>query len=207
MHRDDDTLPERRTALVRASFADDDASARLALVSLTANDPRERVLALRAATRRELPGLDWLALLADVDASVRREALVAIADGRGDDAALAAAVGLLGDDDPLVAEHAVFALGERRYGPALTHLMRVARYHEDARCREAAVAALGVLGDDRAVDVVIGALDDKPAVRRRAVVALANFEGSHVDAALARARDDHDWQTRAAVAQLDAETP
>jgi hypothetical protein len=35
-------------------------------------------------------------------------------------------------------------------------------------------------------------------VRRRAVLALAPFEGPDVDAALARARDDRDWQVRQA---------
>ena len=37
---------------------------------------------------------------------------------------------------------------------------------------------------------------DKPAVRRRAVVALAAFEGPEVDAALERAKEDRDWQVR-----------
>ena len=204
MDRDDDTLPERLTALVRASFAKDDLSRRLVLDCLEAPDPRARVLALRAAARRGLLATPaWLAALGDHDAGVRREALVAIADGGGDATVLAALVDMLDDDDALVVEHAVFALGERQYTPALARLMRVARDHEDARCREVAVATLGVLGDDRALGVVIGALDDKPAVRRRAVVALANFDGPEVAAALDRARDDHDWQTRAAVAQLE----
>jgi hypothetical protein len=46
-------------------------------------------------------------------------------------------------------------------------------------------------------------------VRRRAVVALANVEGPDVDAALARAATDRDWQVRAAVEQLtrDDQTP
>jgi len=35
-------------------------------------------------------------------------------------------------------------------------------------------------------------------VRRRAVLALAPFEGPEVDAALTRALDDRDWQVRQA---------
>jgi len=43
---------------------------------------------------------------------------------------------------------------------------------------------------------VLAALDDKPAIRRRAAVALAAFEGPEVDAALKRCLDDRDWQVR-----------
>ncbi len=206
MDRDDDTLPERLTELVRAGFATDDESARRVLASLDARDARERVLALRVAAGRDL--LDtpaWRRGLADDDPSVRREALVAIADGGGDAAVLDAVLDRLGDPDPLVVEGAAFALGERRYDAALERLIELVGHHDDPRCREAAVVALGAIGDDRGLAAVIGALDDKPAVRRRAVVALANFEGPDVDEALARAREDNDWQVRSAVDRLEAD--
>ena len=206
MDRDDDTLPERLTELVRAGFATDDESARRVLASLDARDARERVLAFRVAAGRDL--LDtpaWRRGLADDDPSVRREALVAIADGGGDAAVLDAVLDRLGDPDPLVVEGAAFALGERRYDAALERLIELVGHHDDPRCREAAVVALGAIGDDRGLAAVIGALDDKPAVRRRAVVALANFEGPDVDEALARAREDNDWQVRSAVDRLEAD--
>ena len=41
--------------------------------------------------------------------------------------------------------------------------------------REAAVAALGAIGDDRGLDAILAATGDKPAIRRRAVLALAPF--------------------------------
>ena len=41
--------------------------------------------------------------------------------------------------------------------------------------REAAVAALGAIGDDRGLDAILAATTDKPAIRRRAVLALAPF--------------------------------
>jgi HEAT repeat protein len=44
----------------------------------------------------------------------------------------------------------------------------------------------------------LAATTDRPAVRRRAVLALAPFEGPEVDAALTRALDDRDWQVRQA---------
>ena len=64
--------------------------------------------------------------------------------------------------------------------------------------REAAVASLGAIGDHRGLPAIIAACSDKPAVRRRAVLALAPFDGPDVDAALAVARQDRDWQVRQA---------
>jgi hypothetical protein len=49
---------------------------------------------------------------------------------------------------------------------------------------------------------VLEATTDKPAVRRRAVLALAAFEGPEVDAAWERARTDRDRQVRDAVDEL-----
>ncbi len=170
--------------------------------------PRRRVLGLRVSSARaQLTGADLAAALGDPDADVRREALVLLA--RRDDAGdpLDAVVALLADGDPLVAEAAAFALGERRAPGAVGALATLARDHGDARCREAAVAALGSLGDPAGRDVVIAALQDRPSVRRRAVIALAAFEGPEVEAALARAHQDRDWQVRAAAAELDDEPP
>jgi HEAT repeat protein len=62
--------------------------------------------------------------------------------------------------------------------------------------REAAVAALGAIGDDRAVDAIVAATRDKPAIRRRAVISLVPFDGPEVDEAWARALTDRDWQVR-----------
>ena len=54
----------------------------------------------------------------------------------------------------------------------------------DALAREPAVAALGELGDPAGLPAMLKACRDKPAVRRRAVLALAAFEGPEVEAAL-----------------------
>ena len=58
------------------------------------------------------------------------------------------------------------------------------------------MAALGAIGDSAGLPAVLAALDDKPAVRRRAAVALAAFDGPSVEAALRRCLDDRDWQVR-----------
>ena len=64
------------------------------------------------------------------------------------------------------------------------------------------MAALGAIGDPAALPVILAASRDKPAVRRRAVLALAPFEGDDVDAALQAALADRDWQVRQAAEDL-----
>lgn len=197
------TLPEGSTAsIVRAGFASDTASLALIRSSLSDASPRTRVLALRAGAHRDaLENADWLRALDDTDPEVRRDALVLLAERDTPEAVLAAMRRALTDADPLVVDAAAFALGERGDVRSVDALC-VTAAHEDARCREAAVAALGAIGDERALPTIIAALEDKAPVRRRAVVALSNFEGDEVDEALARASEDRDWQVRAAVEQL-----
>ena len=197
------TLPEPRTAsIVRAGFASDAASLALIHASLIDPSPRARVLALRAGARRDaLSTSDWLRALGDADAEVRRDALVLLGERDAIDDVLVAVRQALSDPEPLVVDAAAFALGEHGDLASVDALCQVAA-HEDARCREAAVAALGSIGSERALPTIIAALEDKAPVRRRAVVALANFEGDEVDQALARASEDRDWQVRAAVEQL-----
>ncbi len=195
-------------AILRAAGRHDAASADLVRTALHDAEPRLRVLALRVGGQRSLlTPADLSAALGDRDADVRREALTLLARRDDADDPVDEAVGLLGDTDALVAESAAFALGERPAPGAVPALARVARAHDDARCREAAVAALGSLGDPAGRDAVIAALDDRPSVRRRAVIALAAFEGPEVEAALSRAHQDRDWQVRAAAAELDDEPP
>ncbi|MDE3007560.1 MAG: HEAT repeat domain-containing protein [Acidobacteriota bacterium] len=205
MQSDDETLAEDPyRALVAASYHDDDAAKHLLGDVIANGAPRARVLALRGAARHELlSDHAWRALLSDDEVIVRREVarLLAyrapLADGLAD-----ALVEALGDDDPLVVERAAFALGEHACVVALDALRDTGANHDDPRCRESAVAALGAIGDERALTTVIAALEDKAPIRRRAIVALSNFEGPEVDAALARAGEDRDWQVRAAVSQL-----
>ncbi|MDP9074547.1 MAG: hypothetical protein M3N98_10305, partial [Actinomycetota bacterium] len=113
----------------------------------------------------------------------------------------------LADDDPLVVEAACFALGEggpdaNRRDRTISALNAVATSHDDPLCREAAIAALGAAGVRHGLAAILAGLNDKPAVRRRAVIALAAFEGPDVDEALARARTDRDWQVRQAAEDL-----
>jgi HEAT repeat protein len=199
------TLPEDvATALVRASARDDDVARHAVAQYLDDPHPRARVLALRAGARHNwVSEAQWASALSDASPDVRREAATQLASAPASDVLVDVIIAALRDTDALVVDAAAFALGERRWRSAVDGLVEVATTHEDARCRESAVAALGVIGDDRAKATVIGALNDKVTVRRRAVVALTNFEGPDVEAALARAREDRDWQVRSAIDQLD----
>lgn len=205
MHSDESTLPDDADdTLLVAGYRDDGSLDEYIVRHLDDPDARRRVLALRAAQRRGLiSDGSWRAALTDADVDVRRESLTLIAAAtQVDPSLLSLVVAALHDHDALVVDAAAFAVGEHLHVAAIEELITVATGHDDARCRESAIAALGAIGDDRARPAIIGALEDRPAVRRRAIVALANFEGPDIDAALARASEDRDWQVRAAVDQL-----
>lgn len=192
-----DSAPERRRIVGLAGHTGDPDAARRGLRD---TDGTVRVAALRALDRLGgLPDVELADGLTDDDPAVRIAALeIAATRPRP------AVAGLLDDPHPMVVECAAWALGERADAPpeVIDALARVARSHEDPLAREAAVAALGAIGDDRGLPAVLEATTDKPAVRRRAVIALAAFDGPEVDAAWARARHDRDRQVRDAVDEL-----
>jgi len=197
----------RRRDVVIAGHRGDEATVRGAGAD---PDPSVRAAALGALGRLAALGPDdVVAAFADPSPVVRRRAAqeAATVDDRPVpvDAALERA---LADPDPLVVEAACWALGERLVTGAVTTLGDVARTHPDTRCREAAVAALGAIGEPAGMAAVLAALDDKPTVRRRAVVALAAFDDPAADDALRRSLDDRDWQVRqAASVLLDDDSP
>jgi HEAT repeat protein len=109
-------------------------------------------------------------------------------------------VALLHDEDARVVEVSAFSLGEHEIAEPvrIDALCQLSREHENALCREAAVAALGAIGDYRGLPAILAATSDKATVRRRAIISLAPFNGPEVDAALARGLTDRDWQVRQA---------
>lgn len=194
------TAPSRRRAVAEAGHAGDEPLARTAL---TDPEPAVRATALGALERMgRLTADDLAAALADPAPAVRRRAceLAARRGGDGPPGLLAA----LADPDPSVVEVAAWASGEREPPEpgVVPVLAALATGAEDALVREAAVAALGAIGDPAGLPAVLAATGDKATVRRRAVLALAPFEGPEVDAALARARSDRDWQVRQAAEDL-----
>ncbi len=169
-----------------------------ALEALSADDPELRRAALGAAWRLGAIDGDRLsAFFTDPAPLVARRAVeLASRLTEGDPHRELVAERLREALDGPQAEGAAFALGELAVAnpDIVAALAAQARDADDALAREAAVAALGVLGQGK--DTVLAALADIAAVRRRAVIALANFEGSAVEAALTTALDDRDWQVR-----------
>ncbi len=202
------TSAARRRAAALAGHTGDPGRARELLVD---PEPAVRASALGALARLGLLDEETLGRgFTDADAVVRiRAAELSPAIGT---AALDPLVELLGDRSAAVVEAACFGLGE--IGEAATGrgdvsggLSEVAARHPDPLCREAAVAAAGAIGDPGALPAVLAATGDKPAIRRRAVLALAAFEGPEVDAALERALSDRDWQVRQAAEDLTGRRP
>ncbi|MFN8024000.1 MAG: HEAT repeat domain-containing protein [Acidimicrobiales bacterium] len=174
--------------------------ASLARSALTDADPVARQLALGALERLgELDDATLAAALVDDEPTVRRRAaeLAAGHPGVGLRAALV-------DRDPTVQEVAAWSCGEHVEvdDEVLARLISMATGSSTPLVREAAVAALGAIGDDRGLPAILVACGDAPAVRRRAVLALAPFEGDEVDAAIERALTDRDWQVRQAAEDL-----
>jgi len=193
----------RRRTVALAGHRGDGPAARRGLAD---PDPRVRAAAVGALARLgELTVADVVAGLDDDAPDVRRRAVDAAlaVRGTGSRSALPAALtAAFADPDPLVVVGAAWFAGERRYRPAVPALAALATTHGDARCREAAVAALGAIGDPAGFDAVLDALDDRPTVRRRATVALAGFDDPRVGPALRRAAEDRDWQVRQAADEL-----
>ncbi len=183
---------------------DREAGVRTARPALSDPEPAVRATALGALARLgDLRLEDVEAAAKDRSPAVRSRA-AELACRFGPDAT-AMLVRLLGDGRPDVVEAACFGLGEVGHpagDPAAEELGRVATGHADALCREAAVAAIGAIGAAAGLESVLAAMSDKPAVRRRAVLALASFEGPEVDAALDSALVDRDWQVRQAAEDL-----
>lgn len=128
-------------------------------------------------------------------------------------------VGLLNDADASVVEVAAAALGERdRDAGSVDELCRVARHHDEPLCRESAVAALGAIaaGLDAdagaegnaeaaramALEVLLDAMDDRPQIRRRALLGLHQFDDDRAETAVRAGLEDRDRQVRAVAGEL-----
>jgi HEAT repeat protein len=197
------TEPTRRTVAIAGHLGDPD----LARAGLRSADPAVRAAALGAIERLGVASDgDVAESLADPDPLVRRRAATV--------AARHPAVDLrpvLEDRDPSVVEVAAWACGERNGvdDGVLDRLIELATTASvDPLVRESSVAALGALGDERGLDAILAATGDKPAIRRRAVLALAPFldddhpRADEIDATLRRALTDRDWQVRQAAEDL-----
>jgi HEAT repeat protein len=190
------TEPKRRDVAVAGHTGDFE----VARAGLTGADPTVRATALGALERLgDLTDADLEIALSDVDPRVRRRAAEVAATHPDVDL-----VPMLSDTDSNVVETAAWACGEHesRRAAVVLRLIELTTAAAEPLVREAAVAALGAIGDPAAVEAIIAATSDKPAVRRRAVLALAPFEGDDVEAAIDRALEDRDWQVRQSAEDL-----
>lgn len=179
----------------------------LARAGLRSADPGVRAAALGALERLGVAGdVDVAAALEDEDPVVRRRAATLAARHPGVDLLTA-----LGDSEATVIEVAAWACGERQLvgEDVVRRLIELATAPSaDPLVRESSVAALGAIGDERGLDAILTATEDRPPIRRRAVLALAPFldpahaRASEIAAALRRALEDRDWQVRQAAEDL-----
>lgn len=199
-----DTAQRRRTAALAGYRGDTQA----ALGAQNDPDHKVRIAALRSLARLNALNNDQIRqALNDPLAQVRIVTLEIVASLRHlplEPCLENQLTQSLNDPDSMVVETAAWALGEReaKTDTTIDLLSQVARTHNDPLVRESAVAALGALADDRGLPAILDATSDKVAIRRRAVVALAPFDGPLVAAAYERARNDRDRQVRDTVEEL-----
>ncbi len=187
----------RRRDAVVAGHVGDVATARAARID---DDPATRASAYGALARMGALGDDDLRdALSDQSSKVRMRA-VTLAVGHPE-----VPLGpLLDDSCDEVVEVAAWACGEREATDpdTVARLGELTSGHPNPLVREAAVAALGAVGHPDGLAAILAATTDRAAVRRRAVLALAPFDGPEVEAAIHRAAQDRDWQTRDAAELL-----
>ena len=192
-----DDLPAVRRTVVTLGYEQNEPEARS---FLRHEDSVVRELALGALHRMQsLTDTDLEFALHDDDRLVRRRAAELGALHPGVDLAP-----LLADLEPVVVEMAVWAYGEREQvdDNTLQTIISLTTDHDDQLVREAGAAALGAIGDERGVSAILSACEDKPAVRRRAVLALAPFSGPEIETAIDTALNDRDWQVRQSAEDL-----
>lgn len=198
--RPDATLAEVRAVVLAGHRGDTDRAER----ALHADAARVRESALQAMARcRALTDGHLTDALRDDDPRVRRRAAELAATHAG--VSLLAA---LADEDATVVEAAAWACGEQIElldtpdAAIVERLAELAIGAGEALVREASAAALGAIGDPAGIPAILHACEDKPHVRRRAVLALAPFDDPRVEAAIDRALTDRDWQVRQAAEDL-----
>ena len=172
----------------------------LAREAFTNPDPRVRASSIAVLSENnELDDELVTVALADIHPTVRASLARAACSNKA-----VPIVRLLNDQDSRVVEVACWAAGEREESEdvVVEMLSTIALDHDDALCRESAVAALGAIGDSRGLESILQATQDIATVRRRAVIALAPSEGQAVSDALEVALTDRDWQVRQAAEDI-----
>jgi len=166
---------------------------------LTSSDPAVRRIAVAAtAGHPQLHAIISNMLTTDPDGSVRRECAEVL--GHSELRPVGVIETACSDSAVEVREAAVTALGELVSVDSVQLLIEIARDKvEDKLVREAAVASLGAIGDDRALPVLLDLITSgPPQIRRRCVPALSVFDGDDIETALRRAARDRNPMVREA---------
>lgn len=214
----DDAYARRLEAVTAGHRGDSEAAAQF----LADSDADVRAAALGALARcGELSAAQVRSALSDDATGVRRRA-AELAPPEVD------LIPMLSDADASVVEATAAALGERDQDAApVSELCRIARDHDDPLCRESAVAALGAIAagldtiaagpdsaersaagaghDDaraRSLEVLLAAMEDRPQIRRRALLGLHQFDDDRAVDAVRASLDDRDRQVRAVAGEL-----
>ncbi len=166
---------------------------------LHADDPAVRRIAV-ASVAQHIAGDDLVptlgaVLLHDESAVVRAEAAEALGGTDGD--AMPFLLQAVDDPDERVVEAVATAFGELADERATDWLLDAAQTHADRLVREAAVVALGSIGDPSVLPVLLDlVVSAPPQVRRRTVVALTAFDDPAVGDALRKATEDRNPMVR-----------
>jgi len=136
-------------------------------------------------------------LLGDESGSVRAAAAERL--GACGERALEHLAEAAGDPQPKVREAVATAYGELSDPSAINWLIDVGNEDTDHTVREAAVAALGAIGSDAAIDPLLAFIaEGPPQVRRRAIAAITVFDDPRVEPAIRRAAFDRNPGVREA---------
>ncbi|HEY3347982.1 MAG TPA: HEAT repeat domain-containing protein [Nitrospirota bacterium] len=112
----------------------------------------------------------------------------------GDKSAVDHLLTALRDQDMMVADNIIFALGELGDQKAVHALVRLLRVGSHEKLRKSAAKALGMLGSKDAVDPLIAALSDPDyKVRKSAARSLGKIGDPRAIPALGKAAEDSDY--------------
>ena len=138
-----------------------------------------------------------VALLNDDEASVRAAAAEKL--GVCGERSLEYLARAQADDAPEVREAVATAYGDLSNASVIPWLVEVGNDDQDRTVKEAAVAALGAIGSDEAIDPLLEFIaKGPPQVRRRAIAAITVFDDPRIEPAIERAAFDRNPGVREA---------
>ncbi|WP_419837135.1 hypothetical protein [Candidatus Poriferisodalis sp.] len=204
---------------------DDDASVRAAALgalarcgALGAGQIRRALVDEAAAVRCRAAELapaevELVGLLGDPDASVVEAVAAALGERDRDPDSVGELCRIAsGHDDPLCRESAVAALGAIAAGldagahapsdAAAISESRRETHHDAAADPKLTAGAPHEAARGMAFEALLAAMDDRPQIRRRALLGLFQFDDERAAAAVQAALEDRDRQVRAVVGEL-----